>query len=52
MSGTGVALLGRNVRDGIAGFGPTGEAALPAFDAQYLISLRQPTPGSALDRAA
>jgi hypothetical protein len=51
-SGTWVALLGRNVRDGIAGFGPTVEAALRAFDAQYLNSLRQPTPASALERAA
>ena len=47
-SGTWVALLGRNVRDGIAGFGPTVEAALRAFDTQYLNSLRQPTPASAL----
>lgn len=51
-SGVWIALLGRTVRDGIAGFGPTVETALRAFDAQYLNSLRQPTPASALDRAA
>jgi hypothetical protein len=51
-SGIWVALLGRSLRDGIAGFGPTVEAALRAFDAQYLSSLRQPTPASALERAA
>ena len=42
--GTWVALLGRNVRDGIAGFGLTVEAALRAFDAQYLAALRPPVP--------
>jgi hypothetical protein len=31
-SGLWVALLGRSIRDGIAGFGPTIEAALRAFD--------------------
>lgn len=41
-SGVWIALLGRSVRDGIAGFGPTVEAALRAFDTQYLNSLRQP----------
>ena len=50
-SGVWVALLGRNVTDGIAGFGPTVEAALRAFDSQYLNSLRQPA-ATALDRAA
>jgi hypothetical protein len=41
------------VREGIAGFGPTIETALRAFDNQYLNSLRQPSAGgSALDRAA
>jgi hypothetical protein len=39
-SGVWVALLGRSVRDGIAGFGPTVEAALAAFDRQYLGYLR------------
>lgn len=39
-SGTWVALLGRSVRDGIAGFGPTIEAALRAFDNEYLSALR------------
>jgi hypothetical protein len=51
-SGVWVALLGRSVRDGIAGFGPTIEAALRAFDAQYLNTLRQPSGASTLDRAA
>jgi len=51
-SGTWVALLGRNLRDGIAGFGPTVEAALRAFDTEYLNALRRPTRESSLDRAA
>ena len=51
-SGVWIALLGRTVREGIAGFGPTVETALRAFDAQYLNSLRQPTDAAALDRAA
>jgi hypothetical protein len=41
-SGTWVALLGSSVQDGITGFGPTVEAALRAFDARYLDSLRPP----------
>jgi hypothetical protein len=41
-SGVWIALLGRSVRDGIAGLGPTVEAALRAFDAQYIESLRPP----------
>jgi hypothetical protein len=48
-SGTWIALLGRSIHDGIAGFGPTVERALRAFDAQYLNTLRPP---STLDRAA
>jgi hypothetical protein len=36
------ALLGSNLRDGIAGFGPTVEAALKDFDTQYLRALRPP----------
>jgi hypothetical protein len=51
-SGVWIALLGRSVRDGIAGFGPTVEAALRAFDAQYIQSLRPPAENSTLDRAA
>jgi len=35
-----VALLGRNIQDGIVGIGATVSAALRAFDAQYLNSLR------------
>ena len=43
-SGVWIALLGRSVRDGITGFGPTVEAALRAFDNQYIQALRPPTP--------
>jgi hypothetical protein len=48
-AGVWVALLGRSVRDGIAGFGPTVEAALRAFDSQYLQLLRPKTDGSGAD---
>jgi hypothetical protein len=41
-SGVWIALLGKSVRDGIAGFGPTIETALRAFDAQYINALRPP----------
>jgi hypothetical protein len=51
-SGIWVALLGRTVRDGIAGFGPTIEAALRAFDVQYISALRPPSEAPPLDRAA
>jgi hypothetical protein len=51
-SGVWIALLGRRVRDGIAGFGPTVEAALRAFDAQYLNSVHRPREQPTLDRAA
>jgi hypothetical protein len=37
-----VALLGPSVRDGIVGLGPNVEAALRAFDAQYLNMLHPP----------
>ena len=40
--GVWVALLGRNLREGIAGMGPTVETALRAFDVQYLNALRPP----------
>jgi hypothetical protein len=50
-SGVWVALLGRSVRDGIAGFGPTIEAALRAFDAQYIDALQPPARRRTLDRA-
>ena len=52
-SGVWIALLGGSVRDGIAGFGPTIEAALRAFDAQYIYALRPPADQSEpIDRAA
>jgi hypothetical protein len=51
-SGVWTALLGKSVRQGIAGFGPTVEAALRAFDQQYLEYLRQPGGPSTLDQAA
>ena len=47
-----IALLGQSVREGIAGFGPTIETALRAFDAQYLNGLRPPVEDPAIDRAA
>jgi hypothetical protein len=34
-----VALLGRNIEQGIVGIGPTIEAALRAFDSQYLAAV-------------
>ena len=37
-----VVLLGPNVRDGVVGLGATVEAALRAFDAQYLNMLHPP----------
>ena len=37
-----IALLGPTVEEGIVGIGPTVEAALRAFDAQYLAGLRAP----------
>jgi hypothetical protein len=37
-----IALLGPSVEEGIIGIGPTVEAALRAFDAQYLSGLRPP----------
>ena len=52
-SGVWTALLGPSVRGGIAGFGPTIEAALRAFDHQYLNYLRKPRQTSLpLDQAA
>jgi len=40
-----IALLGPNVEEGIVGIGQTVEAALRAFDAQYLAGLRPPSEG-------
>ena len=51
-SGVWTALLGKTVQHGIAGFGPTVEAALGAFDRQYLNYLRQSGDASRLDQAA
>jgi len=38
-----IALLGPSMEEGIVGIGPTVMAALRAFDAQYLASLRPPS---------
>ena len=38
-----IALLGPTVEEGIVGIGQTVEAALRAFDAQYLAGLRSPS---------
>jgi len=40
-----IALLGPSVEEGIVGIGQTVEAALRAFDAQYLAGLRPPAQG-------
>ena len=37
-----IALLGPSIEEGIVGIGPTVEAALRAFDVQYLAGLRPP----------
>jgi len=39
-SRTWIALLGNDLEDGIIGYGDTIEAALRAFDARYLATLR------------
>jgi hypothetical protein len=41
-----VALLGPSIKEGIVGIGSTVEAALRAFDAQYLAGLRPPEQGA------
>jgi len=41
-SGNWIALLGRNLQEGIVGFGSTVEGALRAFDVQYLAAVRAP----------
>jgi hypothetical protein len=51
-SGVWTALLGKSIRHGIAGFGPTVEAALGAFDRQYLNYLRPSGEASPVDQAA
>lgn len=45
---TVVALLGPAIEEGIAGFGDSVHAALRAFNAQYLRSLREPEVKAAL----
>jgi hypothetical protein len=40
--GTWIAILGPSIEEGIVGIGTTIEAALRAFDAQYLAALRPP----------
>ena len=40
--GIWIALLGRSIDDGIAGFGADVSAALEAFDRNYLAALRPP----------
>jgi hypothetical protein len=37
-----IVLLGRNLKEGIVGIGPTVSAELRAFDGQYLARLRPP----------
>ena len=51
-SGVWTALVGKSIRHGIAGFGPTVEAALGAFDREYFNYLRQRGEASRLDQAA
>jgi hypothetical protein len=46
-SGLWIALLGSSVEEGIVGIGETVEAALSAFDRQYLAGLGPP-PGKAI----
>ena len=48
-SGTWVAVLGPNLREGIVGLGATVETALRAFDAQYLAALRPSIVGATID---
>lgn len=51
-NGTWMALLGSNVRDGIVGFVQTVEAALRAFDAIYLNTLRPQSEAISFQQAA
>ena len=50
-TGTWIALLGQSVEEGIVGLGNSVEAALRAFDLQYLNSLRPPPEELAFARA-
>lgn len=45
-----IALLGPSVEEGIVGIGPTVEAALGAFDTQYLARLHPPAPANKIRR--
>jgi hypothetical protein len=47
-----IALIGDTVQRGIAGFGPTIQAALGAFDRQYLNALRPPSEAKKVPLAA
>jgi hypothetical protein len=46
-----ITLLGPSVEEGIVGIGPTVEAALRAFDAQYMAGLHPPA-GAVTSRGA
>ena len=47
-----IAVLGSSVEEGIIGIGPTVEAALRAFDAQYLAGLHPPRARRSKSRGA
>jgi hypothetical protein len=51
-SGVWIALLGPSVEGGIVGIGSNVEAALRAFDLQYLDSLRPPAEARKHDRVS
>ena len=51
-SKTWVVLLGENLEEGMVGYGDTIEAALHAFDARYLASLRPPHEADRFGNAA
>ena len=47
-----IALLGPSIEEGIVGIGPTVQAALRAFDAQYVAGLRPPVKAHSQSRRA
>ena len=51
-AGTWIAMLGQSVEEGIVGLGNSVEAALRAFDLQYLNALRPPSEALAFTRAS